>query len=71
MHATLQANRQKSQLYIIIIIMHLLYCHSHLTSKEPLKNQAWGTSLFTNAVSNQRGCIGSKFECGQRRQNSC
>ena len=34
-----------------------LHCNRNLqTSKAPLKSQAQGTSLFTSATSNQRGC---------------
>jgi len=43
-----------------MLMMHLMtdyVCNCNLqTSKAPLKSQAQGTSLFTSAVSNQRGC---------------
>ena len=49
--------------------------HNLQTSKAPLKSQAQGTSLFTSAASNQRGCPrNSPWEApvrlpeGERRQ---
>jgi len=38
-------------------MMTFVYCNRNLhTSKAPLKSHVQGTSLFTSAVSNQRGC---------------